>query len=154
MGLFSKKKKNEKPEKPKPKFADTLTRVDANLLYDFEDKYYDKLTDMTEKFEYICEDIPEIFEVDKRLKICEKAAAAFHKFRDFCVSKGYGGELYYQRWLNEESFGSDGHYDVQKLEWEINQLLNHREDSEKRLNNERLIYEYGSIEEGLDAENS
>jgi septum formation topological specificity factor MinE len=148
LSLSIQKSMNDKPKKRNPSFISTINSEQYGLLSDFEDRYYDKALSISEKYEIICDEIADIYSIDKRLKHCEKAIAAFYSFKEFCVSRGKGGELFFMQWLHETNSDYSDLTNIDNLKQETSDLTHNRDACIARLNNAFLISEYGSVEEG------
>ena len=129
-------------------YTSKISSGQRSLLFDFEDKYFDRAETLSDGYINICEDIEDIYDIDKRLKQCEKAINAHQKFKDFCHDKGEGGILFYEQWLHDDNTTYNDFINLERLNQEINLLRNDREASIVRLKKAYLVSEYGSVEEG------
>ncbi len=70
-----------------------------DFLFEFEDKYADTAGNKLDKYEEICSEIEnmfyDVFNINQRIKIIKKALKTFDDYKDYCYSKGHGGEVYF-----------------------------------------------------------
>lgn len=77
-----------------PKFHRTAREED--LSFNFEMKYGNEISVLTEKFESLYRDAYKTNDFDKRIALLKETIKAFEKAKKFCYSKGKGGTIYFQ----------------------------------------------------------
>jgi len=107
-----------------------LSICDEDLMYDFEDKYGQKIAPLLSKMWKYAESTDGTAESQKRGY--EKAIAYAETIKDFCESKGKIGKLYYQEIASS---------DIQMLKNEFEDYMNNQYAEALAYDKERTEYE-------------
>ena len=167
LSFFKKAPKNQKAQhSDSPKKSKSFEEIEEEIY--FEDHYMDKAESLSDQYDEICFnlecDFGEIFDLNKRIKMIEKAINKFNEWKDFCYSKGNAGRTYFDENYSphsknifvptERDFNGDyvsefetaDFHNIDFLQDLLNEYITEPEKSKEHLKNEHIFY-CGGLEE-------
>lgn len=111
---------------------------DEELSFNFANKYYEKISQFEEELYSEQEKIHSIFNIDEKIKQCQKVINIFYKFKNFCYKKSKGGMIYFQdMWEYCHNSNSECFSYIKDTEEYLDFLLKNYEKEKRRLEEEK-----------------
>lgn len=127
-------------ESTNPKF--NRTSKEEDLAFNFSYKHAETLGNLESAVYVEVSKIKKVYDVNKRILQCKKALESYEKLKNFCLSKGKGGQIHFEdMWEHCHNSKNPDFRFIESVEIELDFLLNNKEEAEEKLQYEKLKVE-------------